>query len=70
MSEKVLCLHCLKNNDEVIICDNDCGTFCCSHCGKECYSDENKKIHKGHSPTCGNDTDELDELDEYILRIL
>ena len=54
MDPKIACPNCKKNLEELIICDNDCGTICCD-CGCEFYITKDKKYVKGHKPDCGNE---------------
>ena len=50
----VICPQCHQNPIEIVICDNDCGTYSCEKCKIEFYEDRDNHIYCcGHQPHCG-----------------
>jgi len=64
-SEIYTCDIC-NNNQKIIICNKNCGSFKCLLCDKDKYYSIEGELVDGHDPSCSVELDlDLDTDEEY-----
>ncbi len=58
------CVKCGYESKDIVICDNDCGTFYCMKCNAEFYYNDNKLV-VGHKGDCGKVIMEIQSFNEF-----